>query len=115
MKPEWRCTSEDETSVCAAFEDGHCESHSIKADIIQAWLSEGNTPLPYEPDPAIAQAALRGAAQAALDKSDTTLMRCYEAGLAVPAEWATYRGQLRGIVSGKSLATELPVRPEYPM
>ena len=62
-----------------------------------------------------AQAALREAAQAALDKSDTTLLRCYEAGVAVPAEWATYRGQLREIVSGKSSATELPVRPAYPV
>ena len=61
-----------------------------------------------------AQATLKEAAQVALDKSDTTLLRCYEAGVAVPAEWATYRGQLRGIVSGKSAATELPVRPEYP-
>ena len=79
-----------------------------------AWLAAGNTPLPYVPDPAEAQAALKAVAQTALDKSDTTLMRCYEAGVAVPAEWATYRGQLRGIVSGNSSATELPVRPEYP-
>ena len=62
-----------------------------------------------------AQAALKASAQAALDKSDTSLLRCYEAGAAVPAEWATYRGQLREIVSGKSTATGLPVRPEYPV
>ena len=79
------------------------------------WLAAGNTPLPYVPDPAEAQAALKAAAQAALDKSDVTLLRCYEAGVAVPAEWATYRGQLRGIVGGTSEATELPVRPEYPV
>ena len=119
MKPEWRFTSDDEISVCAAFEDGHCESHSINADLIQAWLAEGNTPLPYAPDPAAAQAALKEAlkasAQSALDKSDTTLLRCYEAGVAVPVEWATYRGQLREIVSGKSSATVLPVRPVYPV
>ena len=115
MKPEWRFTSEDETSVCAAFEDGHCESHSIDAAIIQAWLAKGNTPLPYEPDSAIEQAALRDTAQAELNKSDTTLLRCYEAGVAVPVEWATYRGQLREIVRGKSSATDLPVRPVYPV
>ena len=84
-------------------------------DAYQAWLAAGNTPLPYVPDPAEAQAALKAAAQAALDKSDVTLLRCYEAGVAVPAEWATYRGQLRGIVGGTSEATELPVRPEYPV
>ena len=79
------------------------------------WAAAGNTPLPYEPDPAEAQAALKAAAQAALDKSDVTLLRCYEAGVVVPTEWATYRGQLRGIVGGTSEATELPVRPEYPV
>ena len=76
-----------------------------------AWLAAGNTPLPYEPPPI----DLRPAAQAALDKSDKTMLRCYEAGVAVPAEWATYRGQLREIVSGNSSATELPMRPEYPV
>ena len=74
------------------------------------WLAAGNTPLPYEPP-----VDLRPAAQAALDKSDKTMLRCYEAGVAVPAEWATYRGQLRNIVSGTSAATELPVRPAYPV
>lgn len=74
------------------------------------WEEAGNTPLPYVQPPV----DIRPVAQAALDKSDTTILRCYEAGVAVPVEWATYRGQLREIVSGKSSETELPMRPPYP-
>ena len=74
MKPEWRFTSEDETSVYAAFEDGHCESHSIDADIIQAWLAEGNTPLPYEAPPV----DLKAAARAELDATDAGMARIAE-------------------------------------
>ena len=61
-----------------------------------------------------ALASAKAAAQVALDKSDVTILRCYERGVAVPTEWADYRAALRLIVSGTSEATELPVRPEYP-
>ena len=80
-----------------------------------AWIAAGNTPLPYEPDPEEARAALKTSAQVALDKSDVTLLRCYERGVSVPTEWADYRAALRAIVGGTSEATELPVRPEYPV
>ena len=79
------------------------------------WEAEGNTPTPYEPDPEEARAALKTSAQVALDKSDVTILRCYERGVSVPTEWADYRAALRLIVSGTSEATELPVRPEYPV
>ena len=82
--------------------------------MIQAWLAEGNTPLPYEPDPKEARAALKASAQVALDKSDVTILRCYERGVAVPTEWADYRAALGAIMGGTSEATELPVRPPYP-
>lgn len=78
------------------------------------WQAEGNTPTPYEPDPTEGRGALKAAAQAALDKSDTTLLRCYEKGVSVPAAWVSYRDGLRGIVTGSSTASELPTRPPYP-
>ncbi|OPY00361.1 MAG: hypothetical protein A4E60_02349 [Syntrophorhabdus sp. PtaB.Bin047] len=59
-------------------------------------------------------AALKVAAQAALDRSDITILRCYENAVAVPETWQAYRTELRAIVSGTSSATSLPARPEYP-
>ncbi len=53
------------------------------------------------------------AAQAALDASDRTLLRCLENGVAVPSAWAQYRTALRAIVAGGT-ATALPTRPAYP-
>ena len=54
-------------------------------------------------------------AQAALDKSDTTVLRCYSAGVAVPSAWQTYRAALRAIVSGSdTTSTTLPITPAYP-
>jgi hypothetical protein len=61
-----------------------------------------------------AAAALKVAAQEALDTSDITILRCYENAVAVPAAGHAYRTELRAIVSGTSPATELPARPEYP-
>jgi len=61
-----------------------------------------------------AKTLLKGQAQAALDKSDITLLRCVENGVAIPAEWVTYRAALRPIAKGESQATELPEQPSYP-
>ena len=49
MTTNWRYADETQSVVAAAFEDGHSESHLITADVIQAWIKAGNTPLPYEP------------------------------------------------------------------
>lgn len=56
-------------------------------------------------------------AQSALDASDITMIRCVEHGVAVPAEWATYRGALRAIVRSASgdPTQPLPTRPAYPV
>lgn len=61
-------------------------------------------------------AAHRSAAQAQLDASDITVLRCVERGVGVPAEWATYRGALRAIVRATSgdPTQPLPPRPAYP-
>jgi len=61
-----------------------------------------------------AAAALKVSAQEALDRSDITILRCYENAVAVPGTWQTYRTELRAIVSGTSSATELPGMPAYP-
>jgi len=58
---------------------------------------------------------LRPTAQVALDKSDTTVLRCYSAGVAVPAAWQTYRSDLRAIFTGTDkTSTALPAAPAYP-
>lgn len=53
-------------------------------------------------------------AREALDISDTTVLRCYEHAVGVPAEWQEYRSELRAIVSGSSSAETLPTRPAFP-
>lgn len=66
-------------------------------------------------DPAARQSALlKSQAQTALDKSDITVLRCYENAVPVPGTWQAYRTELRAIVSGTSSATELPEMPAYP-
>ena len=62
-----------------------------------------------------ATVALRAAAQVALDKSDVTLLRCAENGVAVPVAWTTYRHALRALVNGgDTTSTALPATPAYP-
>ena len=51
-------------------------------------------------------------AQADLDKSDITILRCVSAGVAVPPEWQAYRVTLRAIVA--TGVGPLPPRPAYP-
>ena len=76
----------------------------------QAWLADGNTP-----DAADAVHLLPSEAQLALDKSDTTIIRCYSAAVAVPSAWQTYRAALRAITNGTdTTSTALPAIPAYP-
>lgn len=67
-------------------------------------------------DLANAPLILKALAQTALSKSDTTLHRCFEAGLPLPADWAVYRKALRAIVGGSDTSsTKLPAIPAYPI
>jgi hypothetical protein len=85
----------------------------------QAWIANidgqswsGTGLVAYTP-PAV-PVPLPPLAQAALDASDRTVLRCYEHGIAVPSEWQSYRAALRAIVSGTSTATALPAIPAFP-
>lgn len=55
-------------------------------------------------------------AKVALSDSDLTMLRCFENGVTVPAEWATYRKALRAILGASSgdATKPLPARPTYP-
>ena len=67
------------------------------------------------PSAAQVRAAFLASAQAALSRSDTVVVRCYSAAVAVPAAWQTYRQALRAIVNGSDTAsTVLPAIPAYP-
>jgi hypothetical protein len=51
-------------------------------------------------------------AQTLLDKSDVTLLRCVENGVAIPVEWVTYRKSLRAVIKGtSSVISDTPVYP----
>lgn len=52
-------------------------------------------------------------AQAALDASDMTALRCIKAGVAFPSDWQAYCVTLRAIVTGTQ-SGPLPARPAYP-
>ena len=75
----------------------------------QGWLWDGaNFTAPSPP-----AVDLRQPARLALEASDTTVVRCYSAGVTVPSEWQSYRVALRAIVAGGE-ASALPTRPDYP-
>jgi len=61
-------------------------------------------------------AILQASAKAALDASDITILRCYEASVPVPPAWTTYRKALRAIVSAASgdPTSGLPDKPAFP-
>ena len=65
---------------------------------------------------AILWAAYKSQAQAALDASDITALRCVKAGVAFPSEWLTYVTALRAIVKASTgdPTQPLPTRPAYP-
>lgn len=79
------------------------------AGVTDGWTYDGSA-FHAPTAPAVNWPAL---AHTALDASDTTILRCYENAVAVPAAWATYRAALRSVIAGESV-TALPARPAYP-
>ena len=65
---------------------------------------------------ASAWSAYQASAQVALDKSDVTILRCYEHAIPVTADWIAYRAALRVIVSTATgdATAGLPTMPAYP-
>jgi hypothetical protein len=69
-------------------------------------------PVPVGP----AWRAYQAQAQAMLDRSDRTILRCAENAVAVPSAWSDYRNALRAIISAATgdPAATLPAMPAYP-
>lgn len=68
-------------------------------------------------DAAVAWSAYKVTAQAALDCSDVTVLRCMENAIVIPADWVAYRVALRAIVSAATgdATVALPAKPAYPV
>ena len=78
------------------------------------WVESIDRPTIYVSSEQAAE-LLRLQAMQALTKSDTTVIRCYSAGIQIPEEWQIYRNQLRDIATGKDTnSTSLPATPAYP-
>jgi hypothetical protein len=71
---------------------------------------------PAGPSAAELWAVYQSRAQALLNESDRTVIRCYEASTPLPETWVTYRKALRAIVGAESgdPTQPLPSKPEYP-
>ena len=97
-------------------EEEHESLLAAQAGGMEIMPGEGGRPVAAERviTPEQATGILKAEAQAALDRSDITVIRCVEHSAAVPETWLAYREELRAIVAGTSTATELPSRPEYP-
>ncbi len=59
-----------------------------------------------------AVSAVAAQALALMQKSDVTVLRCIEHGVAVPAEWIAFRASLRACVAGT--LSVLPTAPAFP-
>ena len=83
-----------------------------------AWVDEGNVAAAYVA-PALTWEQYQQQAKVLLDKvtgSSGTVIRCYIAGIPLPAEWQTYIADLRAIIKATSgdVTTALPIQPVYP-
>lgn len=113
---------------CPVFKNG---AWSIVPDHRgEMWFSKDGTPVRVEsvgnpedaglsaikPPPVKTWDDVRMAAHAALMRSDATVLRCFESGVAMPVEWKLYRTRLRAIVAAPSgdPSAVLPTAPAYP-
>jgi hypothetical protein len=102
-------------SLDGTLPPGSVECTKDQHDALHAWAMSDGAIVPRVISDAEAAIALRLHAMAALDKSDVTVLRCMENSVAVPPEWAAYRGLLRAIIGSSSDApAALPSVPPYP-
>lgn len=100
---EWR---EPKDGVRADKGEVAFVAHPSEAELLAAFPQRAAT---------VKAAALVKPARQALDATDNVVLRCLEAGLAVPAEWRAYRKALRDIVAGRAdPANPMPVQPAFP-
>ena len=94
--------------------DGHIVIQSDTASIGGTYANGAFT-APEQPKPK--PFSLTWLAQSALTKTDTTVLRCCSAGVAVPADIQAYRIALRNIATGRdTTSTVLPTQPtDYPV
>jgi len=81
-------------------------------DGLQVWRTMPRPMMTADEAAAVAARDLVIAADTALRASDLTLLRCVEAGVALPQAWRDYRAALRALKSGGP--GPLPARPAYP-
>ena len=97
---------DDETVF--AYED------ETQSDLIEAAQELGYQEITdgsWPPKPVVVNPLVVSASQA-LVRSDTSVLRILAAGIAVPADFVTYRAALRAIVNGTDkTSTELPAAP----
>lgn len=75
------------------------------------WTFSGSSFSPPGANPSVPQ-SLQIQAMNALKNSDSSVVRCYSAGVAVPADFQTYRAMLRDIANGTDKSsTVLPTAP----
>jgi len=77
------------------------------------WTTQARPEMTEAEQSAVDAMKMKVTAITAMKAADTTVLRCYEAGVAVPTAWQTYRTTLRDIIYGRN-AGPLPVMPSYP-
>ena len=93
-----------------------CGCSVIQSDMAQIGWTYANGEFTAPPAPTPTPIPLPAQAQSALTKTDTTVLRCYSAGVAVPADIQAYRLALRAIANGRdTTSVSLPTEPtDYP-
>jgi len=94
---------------------GYDDADPEQTALITAAITNGWTDVSQNWPPQPVPVLLSFTAQVALNKSDTTVVRCVSAGIAVPAAWQAYRNALRAIVNGTDTTSAvLPEQPAFP-
>lgn len=86
------------------------QAPGIELAIAKKWTDITNN-WPPKNSLSVEHGVLRESAILALQQSDITVLRCYEDGIPVPAEWRSYRSALRAIMDDPASHNALPATP----